>query len=94
MNQKELEEYPCFGTNCTKQLVQYGRRTPLLLVINFTDAKGVPHTAYSKKSLIRYFDAVWGDWKKYINIDRFMWSAEVAKKLFVDKTITKDDIDL
>ena len=93
MNQKELEEYPCFGNNCTKQLVQYGKRTPLLLLVNYTDILGVPHMAYSKKSLIRHLDAVWSDWKKYINIDRFMWSADVSKKLFVDKTITKDDID-
>jgi len=94
MNQKELEEYPCFGSNCTKQLVQYQRHAPLLLVINFTDSKGLPHTAYSKKSLVRYLDAVWGGWEQYIPIDKILWNADVAKKYFIDKTLTKDDIDI
>ena len=44
LNQKELEEYPCFGNNCTKQLVKYKDNTPLLLVINFSDNQGMPHT--------------------------------------------------
>ena len=94
LNQKELEEYPCFGNNCTKQLVQYKEKTPLLLLINFSDTQGMPHTAYSKKSFTRYLNAVWPDWTKHINMDRTIWNADVAKKFFIDKTISKDDIDI
>lgn len=94
LNQKELEEYPCFGDNCTKQLVQYGAKSPLLLVVNFSDSQGMPHTAYSKKSLVRYLNAAWPQWTQRINIDRVIWNADVAKKFFVDKTISKDDIDI
>lgn len=94
LNQKELEEYPCFGNNCTKQLVQYKEKSPLLLLINFSDTQGMPHTAYSKKSFTRYLNAVSPEWKKHINIDRTIWNADVAKKFFIDKTISKDDIDI
>jgi hypothetical protein len=94
LNQKELEEYPCFGNNCTKQLVQYKEKSPLLLVVNFSDSQGMPHTAYSKKSFVRYLNAVWPDWKNYINVDRSIWNADVAKKFFIDKTISKNDIDI
>lgn len=94
LNQKELEEYPCFGSNCSKQLVQYGEKTPLLLLINFSDSQGMPHTAYSKKSAVRYLNAVRPEWTKNINIDRAIWNADVAKKFFIDKTISKDDIDI
>ena len=93
-NQKELEMYPCFGNNCTKQLVQYGTKLPLLLIVNFADSQGMPHSAYSKQSLVRYLNVVWPDWTKYRNIDRVLWNAEVAKKFFIDKTISKDDIDI
>ena len=94
MNQKELEEYPCFGTNCTKQLIQYGKGTPLLLVINFADSNGFPHTAYSKKSLVRYLDVVLPGWEKNMNIERMIWNADVAKKYYIDKTMTSTDIDI
>ena len=94
LNQKELEEYPCFGNNCTKQLVQYKEKSPLLLLINFSDTQGMPHTAYSKKSFTRYLNAVWPEWTKDINMDRTIWNADVAKKFFIDKTISKDDIDI
>jgi len=94
LNQKELEEYPCFGSNCTKQLVQYKEKAPLLLVVNFSDSQGMPHTAYSKKSIVRYLNAVWPEWTQRINIDRVIWNADVAKKFFIDKTISKDDIDI
>lgn len=94
LNQKELEEYPCFGNNCTKQLIQHGKNQPILLLINFSDSQGMPHTAYSKKSFVRYLNAVWPDWTKYINMERSIWNADVAKKYFIDKTISKDDIDI
>ena len=94
LNQKELEEYPCFGNNCTKQLVQYKEKSPLLLLINFSDTQGMPHTAYSKTSFTRYLNAVWPEWRKHINMDRTIWNADVAKKFFIDKTISKDDIDI
>ena len=94
LNQKELEEYPCFGNNCTKQLVKFQDKTPLLLAVNFSDNQGMPHTAYSKKSFVRYLTTVWPDWTKHININRTIWNADVAKKFFIDKTISKEDIDL
>ena len=94
LNQKELEEYPCFGNNCTKQLVQYKAKSPLLLAVNFSDSQGMPHTAYSKKSYVRYLNAVWPEWTQHINMERTIWNADVAKKFFIDKTISKDDIDL
>jgi hypothetical protein len=94
MNQKELEEYPCFGSNCTKQLVQYGRRTPLLLMINFADTNGFPRTAYSRKSIIRFLDAVWSGWRQRLNIDRTIFNADIAKKYFIDKTLSPADVDI
>ena len=75
-------------------MVKYGAKSPLLLIVNFADSQGMPHTAYSKKSVVRYLNAVWPTWTQQINIDRMIWNADVAKKFYIDKTITKDDIDL
>jgi hypothetical protein len=54
----------------------------------------MPHTAYSKKSVVRYLNIVRPGWEKDINIDRKIWNADVAKKFFIDRTISKDDIDI
>jgi hypothetical protein len=92
LNQKELEEYQCFGSNCSKKLIQFGQKTPLLLSINFSDSNDMPHTAYSKKSIIRYLNAVRPEWSKRMNIDKMIENAEVAKKLYIDKTISRADL--
>jgi hypothetical protein len=93
LNQKELEEYPCFGNNCTKKLIQFGKKSPLLLSVNFSDNRGMPHTAYSKKSIVRYLNAVWPAWSKHFNIDKIPENAEVAKKLYIDRTISRADLE-
>jgi hypothetical protein len=64
-------------------------------VVNFTDTEGVPHMAYSRKSLIRYFNHHWGnDWQERFNLDKRIWNADVAKKYFIDKTLSDADIKM
>jgi len=94
MNQKELDEYPCFGTTCTKQLQQYGEKSPVLIMITVTDRNGIPRTTYTKQSAIRYFDKQWPQWRDHINIDRALFITEVAKAFYIDRTLNEADVDL
>jgi hypothetical protein len=47
-NQKELDEFSCFGTNCVKSLTQTTKGTPVLITATFTDASGIQRTAHSR----------------------------------------------
>jgi hypothetical protein len=94
MNYKELDEFQCFGTTCTKQLQQYGDKTPVLIMVTVTDRNGIPRTTYTKKSIIRYFNKQWPNWKDNINIDRSLFVTEVAKAFYIDKTLNEADVDL
>lgn len=83
---------------CEKHAIQYGGKTPVLLVSNFNDVQGMPHSCYEDNSIFRYLEAVGGvDWKSkysWLNPDRNILFCSVAKKYFVDKTMGKDDIDI
>ena len=94
MNQKELDEYPCFGTTCNKQLQQFGENNPISVMITFTDINGIPRTTYTKKSVIRYLDKVRPNWREWMNIDRALFITEVAKAFYIDRTLNEADVDL
>jgi hypothetical protein len=96
-NQKLLDSAKCFGNNCSKQLVKYDERLPPLVIIQFTDNIAMPHTAYTKQSLLEYFTIMWNRASKeeILNfLSNKLFVDEVAKGFYIDKTIEQKDIQL
>jgi hypothetical protein len=103
-NQKMLDLAQCFGKNCSKQLIKHHPLAPPLVAIQFTDNKGMPHTAYTRMSVESMFDVMWQEINPNFNwrndpslvnrLSKDINIAEVAKAYYIDKTITKDDIDI
>ena len=95
MNQKEMDEFPCFGTNCTKSLVQAVPNQPVQVSIGFVDGNGMHRVAYTRASMQRFLDATKPAWRgQGMDLDKNINVAEVAKAYYVDKTIQQDDIQL
>lgn len=94
-NQKEMEEFPCFGDNCTKTLVQTAANTPVQIAIGFTDSTGMHRMAYTRESMTRFLDATKPNWReKGMDLDKNVNVAEVAKRFYVERTLGQDDIEL
>jgi len=94
-NQKEMEEFPCFGDNCTKMLVQTAANTPVQIAIGFTDSTGMHRMAYTRESMTRFLDATKPNWReKGMDLDKNVNVAEVAKRFYVERTLGQDDIEL
>jgi hypothetical protein len=94
-NQKDKDSFPCFGTNCRKELVQTVPNTPVLISVGFTDGSGVHRVAYTRASMERSLDATHPGWReKGMDVSKNIIVAEVAKAFYVDKTMSKEDIQL
>lgn len=91
-NQKLLDLAQCFGNNCTKYLVPTGK-APLIL-IQFTDNKTIPHSAYTRQSLKNYFNITAPSWENTEWLSKALIVAEVAQAFYIDKTIQQADIIL
>ena len=96
-NLKEMEEFPCFGTDCKKALRENGDM-PQLVEISFRDPAGVPRTSYTRASIKREMVAraarnnrQIGDEEKEM-LKKFTIVSEVAKAYFVDKTLQDSDV--
>jgi len=91
-NNRRLEQAQCFGNNCTKQIVNIQPGTPALIAIGFTDTMGMPRTAYTRQSGEDYLNVVLPEWKQRgIDLSRNLYIAEVAKAVFIDRTMDKKD---
>jgi hypothetical protein len=98
-NLKEMEEFPCFGTDCKKALRENGKM-PQLVEVSFRDPAGVPRTSYTRASVTREMIAraarhgtQIGDQEKDV-LKKFTIISEVAKAYFVDKTLQDSDVYL
>jgi len=98
-NLKEMEEFPCFGTDCKKALRENGEM-PQLVEVSFRDPAGVPRTSYTRASITREMIAraarnnrQIGDHEKDV-LKKFTVISEVAKAYFVDKTLQDSDVYL
>ena len=90
-----LDLAKCFGNNCSKRLVQYNPSAPPLVVIQFTDNKGMPHMSYTRSSFENYLNIVDPNWRNgWFNISKNIIIAEVAKAFYIDKTIEQKDIQI
>ena len=94
-NHKEMDEFPCFGNNCTKSLVQAAPNAPVQVSVGFVDSSGMHRVAYTRASMQRFLDATKPTWRgQGIDLSKNVNVAEVAKEYYVDHTIQQADIQL
>jgi len=94
-NYKEMDEFPCFGENCTKTLTQNKADTPVLITVTFADKNGIMHSAHTRASMKRFLDATQPNWKdKGMDLSKNVSIAEVAKAYYVDRTMQQADVQL
>ena len=98
-NLKEMEEYPCFGTDCKKALRENGGM-PQLIEVAFRDPAGMLRTSYTRASVTREMVAraakngrEFGTKEKEL-LEKFPMISEVAKAYFGDKTLQDSDVML
>jgi hypothetical protein len=93
-----LDSAVCFGNNCTKRLQGFAPSAPLSVAIQFTDNTGMPHMAFTRASYENVINVTYPNWRNdpyMINyISKSIMMAEVAKAYYIDKTITKEDIEI
>ena len=94
-NQKEMDEFPCFGTGCTKELVSVAPHQPIKIAIGFTDSSGMHRVAYTRASMERFLNVSNPKWKDQgIDLSKNINVAEVAKAFYVDKTMKQEDVQI
>lgn len=94
-NQKELDKFSCFGMNCNKYITNTGSNIPPLITISFSDSNGILRVAHTKGSMERYLDRVNPNWRERgTNLDKNISVAEVAKKFYIDRTISQSELQL
>lgn len=94
-NQKEMDEFPCFGKGCTKELVSVAPNQPVKIAISFTDSSGMHRVSYTRASMERFLNVSNPKWRDQgIDLSKNMNVAEVAKAFYVDKTMKQEDVQL
>lgn len=91
--QRQLEEAPCFGSQCTKRILSTGSAP--LVAIHFVDKLGMYRTAYTRKSLEYYLQQTRPSWRdEGLDLDKNVMVAEVAKAYYVDRTLSEKDVQI
>ncbi len=94
-NQKLLDDFPCFGNNCVKTIIQSNPNIPPLIMVGFTDSNGMYHTSYTRKSMENYLNKTNPNWRNSgINLSKNINITEVAKAFYIDRTLQQSDIEL
>jgi hypothetical protein len=94
-NQKQLDLAPCFGNNCTKEIVQPNVKAPPLVAIGFTDTSGMHRMAYTKQSMENFLNVINKNWQNQgMDLSKNLNIAEVAKAFYVDKTLSQSDVQI
>jgi len=92
-----LDRMSCPSPGCTKQPIGMANE-PVILMAHFNDSTGIKHSCYDKDSILRFWEKVFGpDWKaktSHINPDRNILFCDIAKKYYIDKTLSKNQIDI
>lgn len=93
--QRQLDAVTCFGQDCTKQIISTGGKKPALVAVSFTDPSGLRHTAYTKESMEAYLNATKPQWRETgLDLSKNLSVAEVAKAFYVEKTLSKQDLQM
>lgn len=93
-----LDKMTCPSRGCKKTVFSPQKNKPLVFQAHFTDSGNITRSCYDTNSVVNFWRSTLGDdWSSktsYINPDRNIMFCSVAKKYFIDKTLTKKDVDI
>lgn len=87
VNQRRLDAVACFGTDCAKSIQVSPVSKTALIKVDFTDGTGVRRSTVTRDSYKDYLDATRPGWDKTIDLGKSLTVTEVAKAVFVDRTM-------
>lgn len=94
-NEKTLEEYPCFGTDCTKEITLSSTTSTPLISLTYTDPDGIRHSTITKQTFANYIQALKEKGSTQLSdfdVDHNILITEVSKAVFIDKTMDKSQV--
>lgn len=87
LNQRRLEAVQCFGTDCYKSIYVSPASKTALVQVDFTDLGGVRRSTITRETYRDYLNATDPQWQSKIDLDKSITVTEVAKAVFVDRTM-------
>lgn len=90
-NQNALASAQCFGIGCTKALSPQSNVGMNLVTIEFGDTAGHRHTCYTQDSYAAYLNKVKPNWQTTFDISKSIKICDVAKAVFVDRTMEANE---
>lgn len=87
VNQRRLDAVACFGTDCAKSIQVSPVSKTALIKVDFTDGTGMRRSTVTRDSYKDYLDATRPGWSKTIDLGKSLTVTEVAKAVFVDRTM-------
>ena len=93
-NQRKLDAVQCFGTDCIKAVRIASGTGTALISVEFTDPNGIRHGSFTRDSLQEYLNRIGGNIAKSFDLDKNIIVTEVAKAVYVDKTMNTADVQL
>lgn len=88
-NHKKLDNLP------SSRLIQPNKNGPPLVMVELNDNMGISHIAYTRDSLTNYLNALYPNWKEQgLDLSKNIMVAEVAKAVYIDKTMSPNDIQV
>jgi hypothetical protein len=94
INQKRLDDLECFGKDCHKNIYISPASGTALIQIDFTGTDGIRRSAFEKNSYIEYLKATDPTWNEKIDLDKNINIANVAKAIFVDRSMEIKDAQI
>lgn len=91
-NQKLTDAVQCFGQDCTKSVEINPTSKTAIITVSFTDPTGLRHATITRQSAQEYIDAT--RMQNPPNLDTYINITEVAKAVYVDKTMPLSEATL
>jgi hypothetical protein len=93
-NQRLLENTKCFGGDCVKNIMPQKAAGVCLISTEFSDTNGHRHVCYSRESYVDYLNQTKPGWQATFDPSKNIRICEVAKKVYVDRTMDTKDAQL
>lgn len=90
-NQSALAAAQCFGIDCTKTLSLQPNVGLALVTLEFGDTEGHRHTCYTADTYSAYLNKTKPNWQKTFDLSKSIKICDVAKAVFVDRTMNVNE---
>ena len=93
-NHKKLDAVKCFGEDCIKTINVSGKTGTALISVGFTDQTGIRHSTFTRDSYQEYLNRLGGSGASSIDLTKNIAVTEVAKAVYIDKTMSPADVQV